>query len=59
MSGHIEVVDIKEDKQEEAPVSKDEQTPEFNKVAEKVLQAEELNVIKEETQAEVQEEVQE
>ena len=47
------------DKQEDAPESKDEQTPEFNEVTEKVLQEEELNVIKEETQAEVQEEVQE
>ena len=59
MADQIEVVDIKEDKQEEAPESKDEQTPEFNEVTEKVLQEEELNVIKEETQAEVQEEVQE
>ena len=59
MAEQIEVVDIKEDKQEEAPESKDEQTPEFNEVAEKVLQEEELNVIKEETQAEPQEEVQE
>ena len=38
MAEQIEVVDIKEDKQEEAPASKDEQTPEFNAVAEKVLQ---------------------
>jgi len=59
MAEQIEVVDIKEDKQEEASESKDEQTPEFNEVAEKVLQEEELNAIKEETQAEVQEEVQE
>ena len=56
MAEQIEVVDIKEDEQEEAPASKDEQVPEFNEVAEKVLQEEELNVIKEETQAEVQEE---
>ena len=47
MADHIEVVYIKEDKQEEAPESKDEQTPEFNEVAEKALQEEELNVIKE------------
>jgi len=59
MAEHIEVVDIKEDKQEAAPESKDEQTPEFNEVAEKVLQEEELNVIKEETQAEPQADVQE
>ena len=59
MAEQIEVVDIKEDKQEDATESKDEQTPEFNEVAEKVLQEEELNVIKEETQADVQEEVQE
>ena len=59
MAEQIEVVDIKEDKQEDATESKDEQTPEFNEVTEKVLQEEELNVIKEETQEEVQEEVQE
>ena len=51
MAEQIEVVDIKEDKQEDATESKDEQTPEFNEVAEKVLQEEELNVNKEETQA--------
>ena len=55
MAEQIEVVDIKEDKQEEAPESKDEQVPEFNEVAENVLQEEELKVIKEETQSDVSE----
>ena len=35
MAEHIEVVYIKEDKQEDATESKDEQTPEFNEVTEK------------------------
>ena len=56
MAEQIEVVDIKEDKQEEAPESKDEQVPALNEVSEIVLQEEELNVIEEETQEEVQEE---
>ena len=38
MAEHIEVVDIKEDKQDEAPDIAEELLPEFNDVAEKVLQ---------------------
>ena len=38
MAEQIEVVYIKEYKQEEAPVSKYEQVQEFNEVSEKVLQ---------------------
>ena len=38
MAEQVEVVDIKEDKQEEAPESKDEQVPDSNEVPEKVLQ---------------------
>ena len=56
MAEHIEVVDINEDKQEEAAESKDDQLPEFNEVTEKALQKEELNAVNDETHADVNEE---
>ena len=43
MTEHIEVVYNEEYKQEDAAASQDEQLPDFNEVAEKVLQEDALN----------------
>ena len=51
MAEQLDVSAIKEDKQEAPPDSAEELLPEFNDVAEKVLQEAELSAFKEETQA--------